>query len=222
MDGFYFDDGWTNVTSKIPSWAPPSYHQCNMSPIGGATEEDGHCVEDMGLTQADVTAIRDGWVQTMAEVKTAVLKHSGFGWPYLAERGVLSLDLRDPKKECAAYHRAQCKKNSPVSNQPLMAEFTRKLFHDPFPLPYPKQDAASFLLVRGPYAWLGFSWMGCNTEQVHQYQRPGVLDVDYGTPTDTYCSETGDGTGVFVREWSKASVQLDCNTWEATIKMKEA
>merc|ERR1712167_407107 len=119
VDGFYFDDGWTNKTSKIPSWAPPSYRQCDMSAFGGPTEEDPHCVADMGLTQADVTAIRNGWLRTMAEVKTAVLDHGGFGWPYLASRGVMSLDLRDPRKECAAYHREQCQPDSSVSKQPL-------------------------------------------------------------------------------------------------------
>jgi hypothetical protein len=25
----------------------------------------------------------------------------------------------------------------------------------------PEQDVAGFMLVRGPYAWLGWSWMGC-------------------------------------------------------------
>jgi hypothetical protein len=44
--------------------------------------------------------------------------------------------------------------------------------------------------------------------------------VDYGVPVDAHCTETGGKTGVFVREWSKATVELDCNTWQATIKMK--
>jgi hypothetical protein len=37
----------------------------------------------------------------------------------------------------------------------LMYEFTRKAFHAPFPLPYIAEDVAMFLLVRGPFAWLG-------------------------------------------------------------------
>jgi len=224
VDGFYFDDGWSNVSAPVPSWAPPTYRTCSMSPVGGPTEEDAHCAADMGLTQADTTALRAEWTATMSAVKAAVLGHGGFGWPYLASRGVFSLDLRDPRKECAAYHRQQCAPaaagGGSASAGPLMMEFTRKAFHAPFPLPFPTQDAASFLLVRGAYAWLGFSWMGCDTEKDHVHQRPAVLDVDYGTPTDASCAETSAGSGVFAREWSKASVQLDCNTWEATIKMK--
>ena len=31
-------------------------------------------------------------------------------------------------------------------------------------LPDLAQDLASFLLVRGPYAWLGHGWVGCDRE----------------------------------------------------------
>jgi hypothetical protein len=30
VDGFFFDDGWSDHPSKVPSWAPPTYRQCNM------------------------------------------------------------------------------------------------------------------------------------------------------------------------------------------------
>jgi hypothetical protein len=36
-----------------------------------------------------------------------------------------------------------------------------------------------------------------------------------------HCVETGSNTGIFTREWSKASVSMDCNKWEATITMKK-
>jgi len=193
-----------------------------MAPFGGATEEDFYCTEDMGLSQADVTAIRDGWQKTMDTVKEAVLAHGGFAWPYFSARGIKSLDLSDPRPECAAYHRSQCVAGGGAASKgALMFEFTRAKFHSPFPLPFAEQDAASFLLVRGPYAWIGFSWMGCTTEQYHTFQRPAQLDVDYGEPTEASCRETATGSGVFTREWSRASITLDCNTWNATIRMKK-
>jgi hypothetical protein len=37
-------------------------------------------------------------------------------------------------------------------------EFTRKRFHDSFPLPYVVEDVAQFLLVRQEYAYIGYSW----------------------------------------------------------------
>ena len=39
------------------------------------------------------------------------------------------------------------------------------------------------------------------------------LDADYGVPVDEVCKETAPNSGVFAREWSKATVQMDCNTW---------
>jgi len=49
----------------------------------------------------------------------------------------------------------------------------------------------------------------------HGVPRPSELDVDYGSPTSD-CVEQS--SGVFRREYSRASVQLDCNAFEATIK----
>ena len=66
----------------------------------------------------------------------------------------------------------------------------------------------------------------------HPFPRPAALDVDYGEPAkardadgqetdaDEYCHETAPNSGVFVREYTKASVQLDCGAFEAKITMK--
>ena len=42
---------------------------------------------------------------------------------------------------------------------------------------------------------------------------------DFGEPTEV-CKETAANSGVFTREWTKASISMDCNTWTPTIKMK--
>ena len=78
-------------------------------------------------------------------------------------------------------------------------------------------NLAAFLILRGPYAWFGTAWKGCNKVP----QRPAAMDADYGVPVDVQCRETVPGkSGIFVREWSKASVQLDCNKWQGTITPK--
>ena len=51
------------------------------------------------------------------------------------------------------------------------------------------------------------------------YSRPESFDIDYGTPTGL-CGEAKGTPGVFVREWTKATVQHDCNTGESSITMK--
>jgi hypothetical protein len=78
------------------------------------------------------------------------------------------------------------------------------------------QHLASFLLIRGPYAWLGWAWLGCGNFPY----RPPELDVDYGTPLGT-CSPVANEPGVFAREYTKASVRVDCRKWEASISPKK-
>ena len=68
----------------------------------------------------------------------------------------------------------------------------------------------------GKHAWLGHGWSGCS----RVYERPALLDADFGEPTDAVCMETAPGSGIFTREWTKASVKTDCNTWTSTITMK--
>ena len=84
------------------------------------------------------------------------------------------------------------------------------------PLTAPTQDIANFLLIRGPYAFLGHGWLGCSRE----YQVPEQLNWDYGEPTGL-CKETAANSSVFTREWTKASIEMDCNTWTPTITMKK-
>jgi hypothetical protein len=61
---------------------------------------------------------------------------------------------------------------------------------------------------------VGHGWIGCSRD----YRFPDELNVDYGTPTDKLCTEAS--PGVFTREWTKASVQMDCATFKGTITLK--
>lgn len=61
---------------------------------------------------------------------------------------------------------------------------------------------------------------GSRCPSFRRYLRPPEMDVDYGVPQDEYCKETAAGSGVFTREWTKASVQIDCKSWTPTITMK--
>lgn len=67
------DDGWANTSQAIQPWQP-KVGFCDHSPIGGATEEDVHCTEDMGLVQQDTTDITNNWRQTIDDVQDAVVQ----------------------------------------------------------------------------------------------------------------------------------------------------
>ena len=57
-----------------------------------------------------------------------------------------------------------------------------------------------------------------------RYVFPDALNVDYGEPVGQgvagLCHETAPNSGVFARDYTKATVQMDCNTWTPTITMK--
>merc|ERR1711879_512472 len=82
---------------------------------------------------------------------------------------------------------------------------------------------ANFLLLRGEFAYLSTGWSGCTgVDKQHQYGwNAEWLDADYGVPIDEICKETFDGSGIFVREWSKATVQMNCNTWMPKVTFKQ-
>lgn len=117
-----------------------------------------------------------------------------------------------------------------LTDMALMFGFSRVSHHQPLAsegtLPAYMQDLASFLLVRGPYAWLGYGWQGCTSGDLHAYHGSGYakwgteLDEDYGEPLER-CHETAAGSEVFERKWSKATVQLDCKAWKGTIRMAD-
>ena len=84
---------------------------------------------------------------------------------------------------------------------------------------WPEQDIAAFLLARGPSALIGYGWWQCAT-MPNPFERPALLDADFGEPQG-YCAETAPGSGVFSREWTRATVSLDCGAaFEATFAWK--
>jgi hypothetical protein len=210
VSGFYFDDGWANTSQAIQPWQPKEGF-CDHSPIGGATEENFYCTADMGLQQADTTAITGNWSQTMSEIQTAVISAGGFAWQYF-------LTVKSPNKnECASTLRSSCSAGtgSQWFTRAVQQSLTTNTTASKVSLLNLDVDLATFLLQRGDYAWLGYGWLGCDLEYVY----PPEFNVDYGVPTGT-CTETAPNSGVFTRDWTKATVQMNCNTYTGTITMK--
>ena len=92
----------------------------------------------------------------------------------------------------------------------------------PTPFAHLEADIAAFQLARGPYAYIGWGVWGVTWPGIYGQDTgsaplplPAELSADYGVPTGS-CSETAPNSGIFVRKWSKATVQLNCATLEAT------
>jgi hypothetical protein len=108
--------------------------------------------------------------------------------------------------------RKYCRSDNPNLEAAFIYEWTREAMgvHAP-PAAAVMQDLARFLLVRGPYSYIGWQWVGCSDS----YDRPPQLEHDYGVPVDAVCREAA--PGVFEREWTSGMVRMDCNNWTATL-----
>jgi hypothetical protein len=113
---------------------------------------------------------------------------------------------------CAASLRRLCNASSPTQTRAMAYGLSGSPdARDPDLM----QDLASFLLIRGPYAWLGWGWVGCSVN----YFFPPEFNADYGEPTGL-CRETAPGSEIFTRDFSKSTVQMDCHSWKGAITMK--
>eukprot|EP00040_Diaphanoeca_grandis_P030025 m.176861 g.176861 ORF g.176861 m.176861 type:complete len:442 (+) comp31864_c0_seq2:206-1531(+) len=210
ISGIFIDDSWS---------------------AQGPSEIDGNCVSDTGLTKADVTDMTAAWAANMAAVQEYIIANGAMNWQLFAGQGT----LQGPPFEqgnaasCSAYFRnVACVPNSTLQHTPLMYGIERN--HDYPPFKYIvsfEQSLAAFLLARGPFAWYGYSWVSCYGDFGRggagmpplNITFPPALKEDYGTPLGE-CAETTHGSGTFTREWSKATVELNCNDWTSTITPK--
>ena len=129
---------------------------------------------------------------------------------------LLGVDPPD-KSQCQSFFERECGSSPELYHTALRMEFTSSKSR---PLPQLTEDLASFLLVRGDYAWIGYAWIGCSSESeptspTGLYYRPTELDVDYGEPQGQ-CTQDGN---VFKRSYSHADVSFDCSSYKATITM---
>jgi len=130
---------------------------------------------------------------------------------------------------CATFLRDQCQNGSEAQANAVQFGMSYRYNHDHSGgnLTNFAMDLGIFMASRGPYAWLGYGWMGCGCGWEYDgkmpcdiYQRPNALDLDYGAPTGL-CHETSTSSGVFVRDWTKSTVTVDCNAYKSTIQMKQ-
>jgi hypothetical protein len=204
VGGFYVDDSWSN---------------------GGPTEMDGNCVKDMGLSASDVAEITAGYTWLTAVLYDQIIARGKFIWdqtlnhdPYAPLNG----DCPQPwvhKATCATELRALCTPDAPPQqNKTLLYGFSPGSCTgtNPTHLTEVDTDVANFLLVRGPYAWLGNGWSGCGFGTA---EFPAQLNLDYGDALGL-CQESAPSSGVFTREFTKSTVQMDCSTYTPTITWK--
>jgi len=204
VSGFYFDD-----------FFPES---------GGFPDPYPNMTEDMGLTPAQQEQIGASYLVNMNVVYEKVLALGKFSWQQMwngqnnpnDKNGCCTSPLVRQGSQCAPALRSLCSATSPAQTRLMHYAFAPGGCRtDPGNLTDPLQDIVNFQLIRGPYALLGHGWLGCSRD----YTVPEQFGWDFGEPTEL-CHETASGSGIFTRDWTKATVQMDCNTWTPTITLK--
>ena len=186
--------------------------------MDGPTEEDKNFIADTGFSTSEMQELVDAYQASIQALIAKLIPLGGFYWQLMKGNGAqLNTDTNqtlDPST-CKSNLAARCKPNGTESKNFMMYNVPHggtgcgpQCFTD---------YTAEFLLTRGPYAMLGYSWCGC-TNGAQMRPRASEWDEDFGLPVDSVCSETSPGSGIFKRSWSKADVVWDCNAGHGRIQ----
>lgn len=221
VDGYYLDDFWTEA-------AGPSEEAWPCTPRGSGA---GKC---SNFTAQELKDSVGNWSLTMATAQAKIRSLNGFDWQSFR-------NVRRPgnSTECTAFLDSACGLGPPAPHLPAANLSAAWIFligynftadHKVYSLTNFELDLALFLASRQEYWWLGYTWQGCGCGWEYGknmpcggevYQRPPILDKDFGTPLGS-CEETSPGSGVYVREWSKSTVTVDCNAYNSSIAFKSS
>ena len=181
----------------------------------GPSEEDPHYWNDTGASVQSMQAQVDAFNANMRALNTAVINRGGFYWQLMAIGGSgLELPRTTNASMCKANLRARCVPDPPSHRWFKMYGLPSTGVNESTFTDY----TIEFLLTRGPYAGIGYSWSGCTSAAAPMAKE--WLE-DFGEPVGgAPCAETGRGSGVFEREWTKARVRWDCNSGRGSLTRK--
>jgi len=205
IDGYFLDDFWcSNLLNGTVN--------CN-DPVQGPSEVEPHFMLDAGLNDLDVLDLTQQYLAavTLFEQVTLLKKKLTFdlfanqynanAMPYLNNRSI-----------CSSFVRPSCSSQNPFISTALLYGIGFNA-SNPFEFPSLLQDIATFLLIRGSHAYIGYGEWGMGWPPT--LKRPKLMDTNYGVPIDPFCREIS--PNVFTRKWSRATITLDCNIWNASI-----
>jgi hypothetical protein len=187
--------------------------------INGPSEEDSNYIADCGFSQQEMADQVAAYRETITQFNEAVFSNGGFTWMMMDWGGArLNTGINNTTDP------ATCKAVLAASCTPSPSRWNKfqgyAIPHGGFGMtPAGFTDwTAEFLLTRGPYAILGYTWFGCTNGGTVNPRAP-EWDQEFGTPTGV-CAETSPGSGVFSRDWTGATVQWDCNAGHGSITRK--
>lgn len=183
----------------------------------GLGQEHPLVLDRLGFSAAEVTACRTAQTKALRRAQETIVERGGFNWQLLTQVSAVT------KSTCVQRMRSMCsppRYQTRVAWQMNVYESWQSEIHGwPF-IPDFTQRLAAFLLGRGPYAWFGYGFAGCDfpvaPEFLQAVEGKGPLSIKLGLPSED-CHEVN-SSGVFTRRWSSGKqTTLDCNKWAATL-----
>lgn len=179
-------------------------------------------VADTGSTAEAMQDHVDAFRRNIAMLQKATVQHGGFYWQMITGRGPLIRNsIVERGKQLYNVTAAQCSATLREHYCVAVPDAWRSAhLYEVWPTDpnIGEQAIAEFLLTRGEFAWLGYSWSGCKATGA--FPRPAEWDVDYGGKPSAPCTETGFSTGIFRRGYPKATVQWNCHLGKGEVTMK--
>ena len=216
ISGLYLDDYWVDAQEPInPDGNQPPWGYCSHARTGGPSEIEFRCIDDMGLTQEEVGDITAGWKESFTATYNAMddagaLAYASFNFQSVPDRssmaGVLAAACNAGNSSAQYTSPLTVLFTTPPACCPANRNTTLLQFDE---------DLAYFMLVRGPWAWLGYSWTFCAAH----YTMPPALFAEYGIPVNTcYAS----APGIYHRDFTKGSASFDANTYTGWVTTHSA
>jgi len=208
IDGYFIDDFWcSDLINGTGSCTDP---------VQGPSEIDKWSQFDMGLSDKDIAEITIGWLANMEVVQKAILQAGGYTWSLIPHQdNANAMPIIVNSTNCKNYLETACQEQNPYLSAPLLSGLSYNDTLQEFP--FIREQLASFLLMRGPYAYLGFGEWGMQWSTPVPF--PDIVwNTDYGYPLDRTCYEVPGITGTFERRYSEATIRLDCRHWTASFQ----
>jgi hypothetical protein len=194
----------------------------------GPTEEDRNFIADTGASPQEMKELVAAYQASMLALKKAVIPAGGFWWQLMDKAGrgsgdaKLAMNTKITPAQCVQILSSYCVPEPPAWNN-YMNNLIGRGGEGLTPANL-TDYTAEFLLTRGPFAMLGYTWYGCTGSAAAgggaspDPPRAKEWDMDFGTPAKP-CAKAEDGN-TFSREYSNATVTWDCDSGHGSIHMK--
>jgi len=165
--------------------------------VQGLPEEHAEAAGNLGMEDREVRELRYATQRTSQKLIRSLVEAKKYNWQAFGFEDNLGPAVT--KENCVSFLRSAC--NETTQHLPWTVELDEK---------HVAQSVAAFLIGRGPYAYIGYGWLGEYLPRIH----PLIEKLDVGQPIGL-CRE--EPKHVFTRDWTKGSATLRCDSFVANL-----